>query len=96
MADPADPPPERATGNKVMSSAESSTGPMSPMSPEHTGCLATLNRAINGTIERAFYKLGRLVGRWPRVVLIVALLAALAIASGVRLLENETRCATPL
>eukprot|EP00892_Ulva_mutabilis_P011134 jgi/Ulvmu1/8393/UM042_0100.1 len=54
------------------------------------GCLSGINRAINGTFERIFDALGRFTGRRPVVVLVLSALLFLAIASGIRNLENET------
>lgn len=57
--------------------------------------LERVNRAVNGRIERAFDSLGRIIARRPWVTIALAVFWALALGSGVRTLENETRHAPP-
>lgn len=55
------------------------------------GIVSKINRLINGTIEKAFNKLGRFIGRRPWLTIVIAVLIALALASGIVQLENEER-----
>jgi hypothetical protein len=58
---------------------------------QNEGCLLTVNRIINGTIERGLYALGRFVGRRPILTIMLSVLAATALASGITQLKNEER-----
>jgi hypothetical protein len=69
---------------------DSSDHPPAKSRQQH-GCLAAINRAINGTIERAFAKLGYAVGRWPWAVIVISAICAIALASGMARLKMETR-----
>eukprot|EP00892_Ulva_mutabilis_P011129 jgi/Ulvmu1/8389/UM042_0096.1 len=57
----------------------------------HGDCLSRVAHVINGSFERAFDKLGRLIARRPIIVMINAVVVFGALASGVVRLENETR-----
>lgn len=59
--------------------------------PPSKGFLYNLNRAVNGTLERAFDALGRFIARRPFVVIAATLVVALALGSGILRLENEDR-----
>lgn len=57
--------------------------------------MSRVAHAINGSFERMFDKLGRLIARRPIIVMINAVFVFAALASGVTRLQNETRCARP-
>ena len=82
--------PQRHDAGKVASSSSGSS--TAKAAPQRSGCLASVNKAINGTIERAFQHLGRFIGRWPWLVIVIAIVVAAALGSGVYKIENETRC----
>ena len=70
--------------------ADAAASPRKPVRVRH-GCLRSINRAINGTIERAFHWIGFFVARFPWITIAISVIVAAALASGIHKLENETR-----
>lgn len=83
--------PESGSGSADLKGGAASTGGREHRSES---CLGKINRVINGNIELGFSKLGRFIGRRPILTILVVLVIAGGLTSGVTQIDNETRCAT--
>jgi hypothetical protein len=60
--------------------------------PERSGLMATINKAINGTMERMLEKLGRFIGRRPWLTIVLSIIVMLGLGTGLVNLKFEDRC----